>query len=45
MNQYPGIMNYGDVQFQLIEAPAVMEGASDGDEASGQRYTGFSTKR
>ena len=26
----PGIMNYGDVQFQLIEAPAVMEGASDG---------------
>ena len=26
----PGIMNYRDVQFQLIEAPAVMEGASDG---------------
>jgi ribosome-interacting GTPase 1 len=26
----PGIMNYGDVQFQLIEAPAVMEGASEG---------------
>jgi ribosome-interacting GTPase 1 len=26
----PGIMNYGDVQFQLIEAPAVMEGSSDG---------------
>jgi ribosome-interacting GTPase 1 len=26
----PGIMNYGDVQFQLVEAPAVMEGASEG---------------
>ena len=26
----PGIMNYGDVQFQLIEAPAVMEGSADG---------------
>jgi ribosome-interacting GTPase 1 len=26
----PGIMNYGDVQFQLIEAPAVMKGSSDG---------------
>lgn len=26
----PGIMNYSDVQFQLIEAPAVMEGSADG---------------
>ena len=26
----PGIMNYGDVQFQLIEAPAVMKGSADG---------------
>ena len=26
----PGIMDYGDVQFQLIEAPAVMKGSSDG---------------
>ena len=26
----PGIMDYGDVQFQLIEAPAVMKGSADG---------------
>ncbi|TRO50194.1 TGS domain-containing protein [Candidatus Bathyarchaeota archaeon] len=26
----PGIMNYGDIQFQLIEAPAVMKGSSEG---------------
>ena len=26
----PGIMNYEDVQFQLIEAPAVMKGSADG---------------
>ena len=26
----PGIMNYMDVQFQIVEAPAVMEGAAEG---------------
>jgi uncharacterized protein len=26
----PGIMNYADVQFQIVEAPAVMEGAAEG---------------
>jgi ribosome-interacting GTPase 1 len=26
----PGIMNYEDVQFQLVEAPALMKGSSDG---------------
>lgn len=26
----PGIMNYEDIQFQLIEAPALMEGSADG---------------
>jgi len=26
----PGIMNYKDIQFQLIEAPALMEGSADG---------------
>ncbi len=26
----PGIMSYGDVQFQIVEAPAVMEGSADG---------------
>jgi hypothetical protein len=26
----PGIMDYADVQFQLVEAPAVMEGSGDG---------------
>lgn len=26
----PGIMNYLDVQFQIVEAPAVMEGAAEG---------------
>lgn len=26
----PGIMNHLDIQFQLIEAPAVMEGSADG---------------
>ena len=29
----PGIMNYSDVQFQIIEAPAVMEGSADGRAA------------
>jgi len=26
----PGIMNYQDLQFQIIEAPALMEGSADG---------------
>jgi ribosome-interacting GTPase 1 len=26
----PGIMNYQDVQYQIVEAPAVMEGAAEG---------------
>lgn len=26
----PGIMNYEDIQFQLVEAPALMEGSADG---------------
>lgn len=26
----PGILNYRDIQFQMIEAPAVMEGSADG---------------
>ncbi len=26
----PGIMNYEDIQFQIIEAPALMEGSADG---------------
>ena len=26
----PGIMDFGDVQFQLVETPAVMDGSSDG---------------
>jgi ribosome-interacting GTPase 1 len=26
----PGIMDYGDVQFQIVETPAVMEGSGDG---------------
>ncbi len=26
----PGIMNYEDIQFQLIEAPALMQGSADG---------------
>jgi len=26
----PGIMNYNDIQFQIVEAPALMEGASAG---------------
>jgi ribosome-interacting GTPase 1 len=26
----PGIMNYQDIQFQMIEAPALMEGSADG---------------
>jgi small GTP-binding protein len=26
----PGIMNYKDIQFQIIEAPAMMEGSADG---------------
>lgn len=26
----PGIMNYMDVQFQIVEAPAVMQGAAEG---------------
>jgi len=29
----PGIMNYADVQFQIVEAPAVMEGSADGRAA------------
>ena len=29
----PGIMTHGDVQFQIIEAPAVMEGSADGRAA------------
>ncbi len=29
----PGIMNYKDVQFQIVEAPAVMEGSADGRAA------------
>ena len=29
----PGIMNYLDVQFQIVEAPAVMEGSADGRAA------------
>jgi small GTP-binding protein len=26
----PGIMNYEDIQFQIVEAPAIMEGSADG---------------
>jgi len=26
----PGIMNYEDIQFQMVEAPALMEGSADG---------------
>ena len=26
----PGIMNYSDVQFQVVEAPAIMKGSADG---------------
>ncbi|MDH7477305.1 MAG: 50S ribosome-binding GTPase [Candidatus Bathyarchaeota archaeon] len=26
----PGIMNYHDIQFQILEAPALMEGSADG---------------
>jgi small GTP-binding protein len=26
----PGVMNYEDIQFQMIEAPALMEGSADG---------------
>ena len=29
----PGIMNFLDVQFQIVEAPAVMEGSADGRAA------------
>jgi len=29
----PGIMTFGDVQFQIVEAPAVMEGSADGRAA------------
>jgi len=36
----PGIMNYFDVQFQIVEAPAVMEGASEG-KAGGQVTLGL----
>ncbi len=36
----PGIMNYLDVQFQLVEAPAVMEGAAEG-KAGGQVTLGL----
>jgi ribosome-interacting GTPase 1 len=37
----PGIMDFMDVQFQLVEAPAVMEGASEG-RASGNVTLGLS---
>ena len=36
----PGIMNYLDVQFQIVEAPAVMEGAAEG-RAGGQVTLGL----
>ena len=36
----PGIMNYLDVQFQIVEAPAVMEGAFEG-KAGGQVTLGL----
>lgn len=36
----PGIMNYLDVQFQIVEAPAVMEGAAEG-KAGGQVTLGL----
>ncbi|MGB9756190.1 MAG: OBG GTPase family GTP-binding protein [Candidatus Bathyarchaeales archaeon] len=26
----PGVMNYHDIQFQIVEAPALMEGSADG---------------
>ena len=37
----PGIMNYMDVQFQMVEAPAVMEGAAEG-RAGGNVTLGLS---
>jgi uncharacterized protein len=36
----PGIMSYLDVQFQIVEAPAVMEGAAEG-KAGGQVTLGL----
>jgi len=36
----PGIMNYLDVQFQIVEAPAVMKGAAEG-KAGGQVTLGL----
>ena len=36
----PGIMNYMDVQFQIVEAPAIMEGAAEG-RAGGQVTLGL----
>jgi ribosome-interacting GTPase 1 len=36
----PGIMNYLDVQFQIVEAPAVMQGAAEG-KAGGQVTLGL----
>jgi uncharacterized protein len=36
----PGIMNYLEVQFQIVEAPAVMEGAAEG-KAGGQVTLGL----
>jgi uncharacterized protein len=36
----PGIMNYMDVQYQIVEAPAVMAGASEG-KAGGQVTLGL----
>jgi len=36
----PGIMNYIDVQFQIVEAPAIMEGAAEG-RAGGQVALGL----
>jgi hypothetical protein len=38
----PGIMNYSDVQFQIVEAPAVMAGAAEG-KAGGQVTLGLAT--
>jgi ribosome-interacting GTPase 1 len=37
----PGIMNYMDVQFQIVEAPAVMQGAAEG-KAGGNVTLGLS---
>src|SRR4030067_1578059 len=39
----PGIMSYMDVQFQIVEAPAVMEGAAEG-KAGGNVTLGLARK-